>query len=266
MPTLAVRPSYLPQISMALDEVLDKLKEEGIEHKKLLVNPNVLKPLQGIVFGEELSKMNLDETDPIFISKDLEILDGHHRYAKALSDNEPIKIILLSLNSKEACRILNKIQDIYDYENNINLEEVEAQDSINVLNDGDGYLAQWQGDDYTSNQPNPKTILGYRKEPIRENSKSGNYFLQQPFNDASKYQIEFENLLETEKLGLQDKTKENPLESLSKVWFPHINFENLAKQKGLDKNKLIARFVADKAKQHNFDGIKFGESFVLGFK
>ena len=45
------------------------------------------------------------------------------------------------LDNKDACRLLNKIQDIYEYQESRQLEEVEMQDAINYYdNDENQFL------------------------------------------------------------------------------------------------------------------------------
>src|SRR5208283_712218 len=125
------KPKFLPQLNAPYDIVLQKLDEEGIDYNVIEIDPNKCKPSQGVVIADEVYNANVDDNNPIWVDNELNILDGHHRFIKALLDNVPIKAVKLELNQKDACRVLNKIQDIYEYEQAHNLEEVESQDAIN---------------------------------------------------------------------------------------------------------------------------------------
>src|SRR5690606_26939046 len=97
--------------------------------------------------------------NPIFISGDDEVLDGHHRLAAYISHpsytDKEIACIKIMSDYKDAARILNKIQDLYDYQNKPTKKSFKE---INQIQDG------------------PKEFIAYRSEPIKEKSKSGNFF------------------------------------------------------------------------------------------
>jgi len=265
------KPRFLPQVNAPYDIILQKLDEEGIGYEVVEVDPNELSPLQGITFSDEVSKVNVDDMNPIWISSDMGILDGHHRMLRALLDEIPIKAIKIDLNSKDACRILNKIQDIYEYEQSQGLEEVEAQDAINFYgNDENQFLTSLEEDNLAvqSEKPskNEKTIIGYRKDPIKENSVVGNFFTLKPVAGYDKYQIDFENLLDTSALGVTYKDGQEPVDILAKNWFPHVNFEELSKKHNTSSINLKNKAVAEKAIKMGYDGIKYGESIIQGLK
>src|SRR5208282_4998590 len=153
---------------------------------------NKCKPSQGVVIADEVYNANVDDNNPIWVDNELNILDGHHRFTKALLDNVPIKAVKLELNQKDACRVLNKIQDIYEYEQAHNLEEVESQDAINYYDNNsesgeknsNTFLDSLEEDNLAlqteETTKNKKTIVAYRKEPIKENSVVGNFFTLNP--------------------------------------------------------------------------------------
>jgi len=271
-----ISPYHLPQISAPADIVVGKLDEEDINYDYIEINPNNLKVSQPFVFGDDVGNIELDDMNPIWIDKDVNVLDGHHRMVRAIHDNVPIKAIKIDMNFKDACRILNKIQDIYDYSEQQKMEEVVAQDAINAENERTGgvgyneFLKNLEEDNagVQNEKPNKndKIIVAYRRDPIKENSVIGNFFTLNPIEGFIKYQIDFENLLDTNDLGIQYKDSQIPAEVLAKAWFPNINFEKLSEEYNIPSLNLKNKAIAEKAKNFGYDGIKYGDTLIQGLK
>ena len=68
------------------------------------------------------------------MSKDKKVLDGHHRYGCALSNGVPLPYFQIMLPALDAARVLNKIQDIFEYEDKIRIEELTHTTSVDNLN------------------------------------------------------------------------------------------------------------------------------------
>lgn len=259
-------PMYLPQVSAPFSIVLDSLAREGVGYEQIESDPNELNPLQKLTFSDRVEGVNLDK--PIWISNENNVLDGHHRLIKAIFTNQPIKAIKINLNTNDACRVLNKIQDIHEYSEQLKFEE-DVNDTINNYNDKDNELSDYivsleednEADEHSNNQTK---IIAYRKEPIKENSPVGNFFVLEPVKGYRKYEIEFDNLLDTDTLGLSYKDGQIPVDILAKTWFPHINFEKIAEKKGMDSIKIKNRAVAEKARKIGYDGIKYGKKLLQG--
>lgn len=265
------KPHFLPQVHAPYDIVLQKLDDEGVGYTNVEVDPNELTPLQGIVFSDEVGHVNVDDMNPIWISSDMQVLDGHHRMVRALLDEIPIKAIMIKLNHKDACRMLNKIQDIYEYEQSQGLEEVESQDAINFYREDENQFLNSLEEDNVALQTetptkNQKTIIGYRKDPIKENSVVGNFFTLKPVDGYDKYEIDFENLLDTNALGVTYKDGQEPVDILAKSWFPNINFEKLSTKHNAPSINLKTKAVAEKAMKMGYDGIKYGDTIIQGLK
>jgi len=133
-------PRYLPQLSAPFTDIVNGLEQENISWRPVIVRVGQLKPLQNTV---EVSKMkdisqefkNAGEynMDPVFISNDDYILDGHHRTAgliNSLGKDAKVKCIRIDLDEKEAVRTMNKIEDIYEYKqkNNKNVKRLKKSD------------------------------------------------------------------------------------------------------------------------------------------
>ena len=266
------KPQFLPQVNAPYDVVLQKLDDENVNYTSIEIDPNELKPLQGITFSDEVGNVKIDDMNPIWISSDMQVLDGHHRMVRALLDEIPIKCIKIDMNHKDACRILNKIQDIYEYEQSQGLEEVQVQDTINFYGEDENQFLNSLEEDNLATQTdevpntNEKTIIGYRKEPIKENSVVGNFFTLKPIVGWDKYEINFENLLDTNSLGVTYKDGQDPVDILTKTWFPNINFEKISKQYDVPAINLKNKAVAEKAMKMGYDGIKYGNTIIQGLK
>ena len=265
------KPQFLPQVHAPYDVVLQKLDEEGVDYTNVEVDPNDLTPLQGIVFSDDVGGVNVDDMNPIWISSDMQVLDGHHRMVRALLDEIPIKCIMMNMNHKDACRVLNKIQDIYEYEQSQGLEEVQVQDTINFYQDDENQFLNALEEDNMALQTetpskNEKTIIGYRKNPIKENSVVGNFFTLKPVEGYDKYEIDFENLLDTNSVDVTYKDGQDPVDILAKSWFPHVNFEKLSTQHSTDAINIKTKAVAEQAMKMGYDGIKYGDSIIQGLK
>lgn len=265
------KPYHLPQITAPFNIVLDKLDGEEIDYDLVDIHPNDLNPLQGIVYSDEVEKIKLDDLNPIWISANNEICDGHHRYFRAALDDVNLKAIKINLNYRDASRILNKIQDIYEYEQSKNLEEVEVQDTINFYdNDENQFLNKLEEDNLTNQDEttsrNPQTIIGYRQNSINENSVVGNFFYLKPIDKFDKYEIIFDNLLDTNILGLNYKDGQQPTDILAKIWFPNINFEKISQENGIPSINLKNKAIVIKAKKMGYDGIKYGDTLLQGLK
>lgn len=265
------KPRFLPQVSAPYSIVLQKLDDEGVDYDMVEVDPNELSPTQGITFSDEVGKVNIDDMNPIWISNDMKVIDGHHRMVRGLLDGLKLKAVKVDLNERDAARVLNKIQDIYEYEQSQGLEEVEVQDTINQYGDDENQFLDALEEDNLALQTeetekNQQTIIAYRREPIKENSVVGNFFTLNPINGYSKYEINFDNLLDTNALGVTYKDSQEPVDILAKSWFPHVNFEKLSKQYNVPSSNLKNKAVAERAMKMGYDGIKYGETLIQGLK
>lgn len=266
------KPSWLPQVSMPFKHTLRSLKDNNVSCKMARMKPSDLKPFQGIVFGDKVLEIDSQNIKPIWVSEDNFILDGHHRYACALANEIPyVRVFKVGLNHMDAARMLNKIIDLYEYEEQRKIEEVVAQDQINALNDPDNdpanfleMLAVELKEDKNSYKKKKKKLSAYRKHEIKEGSKVGNFFSTKPYDGYKKYDIEFDNLLDTNDMGLIFHGDNSPTTVLAKTWFPNVDFIKLAKKYNVKPDLLINRAICDAAKGMGFDGIKYGDIMIQG--
>jgi len=264
------KPLHLPQVSAPYSIVVDKLKDEGIDCHLDNILPSEsdgINVAQGIVFSYEIGEnYELNEDEPIYVSDDgisKKICDGHHRYMNGLFGNKHVPTITIKTNHNDACRYLNKIQDIYEFEESKNLEEVEVGDAINFYQDDEDQFLNELGDSKMDN--NEQVIVAFRSKPIKENSVVGNFFSLNELLGNIKYEIKFDNLLDTNELGLTFFDGQVPVEILSNLWFPNTNFQTLSDEKDIPITNLKMKAVSEKAKRLGYDGIKYGDKLLQGF-
>ena len=278
------KPPHLPQMNAPFIYVLDKLEKDGVEYNIKKSHPSDLIPSQGIVALDKISSIDMKNIKPIWTAMNNEILDGHHRYGAALSHDIPLRHVQIMLNAKDAVRVLNKIQDIFEYEQQSNIEEVVSQNIFNTRNGADSgisdseFLATLEGaldDDkreilHSGDEgvvgKKKKMIIGYRRTPIVDNSKIGNFFTLEPIEGYKKYEIEFDNLLDTNDMDAIFQKGISPVFILAKKWFPNIEFDKIGKKYKINSDALINRAVAEKALVMGYDGIKYGDIIIQGLK
>ena len=110
------KPYFLPQVNIPFQLVLAELAKDGVGYDILKVDPNELNTSQGVTFSDEVGSVELSDNNPIWADENMRVLDGHHRWVKSLLDGVPILVIKVKKNAKDAARLLNKIQDIYEFE------------------------------------------------------------------------------------------------------------------------------------------------------
>jgi hypothetical protein len=249
---MAVKNSWLPQITSDYDYVYKNLDTSNVGYKIDAYDPHKIKPLTDNVNIDNIrgikdSVLKGEPVNPIFISKDDEVLDGHDRLFAFQMTPEVSKIICVKVyaDKHDASRILNKIQDKYNWENNL---DDNFQEKANDLEESEG------------EPKNKKTLTLYSNKPFVPNTKVGNLLIdkQKPSFDKA-YQFVFENLYE-----LDDKEcGDNPIESLSKKWFPdYDNFKMEAARAVLTFENYVLKRIYQEAYKRGFDGIKYGTKFV----
>ncbi len=115
---------WLPQMKAPVDYIVNQLSENGIKHNLVDLKPKELIPLQKNVGRSKVIeyKNMIDknvEIPPIIIADDNEILDGHHRGYALMQDPsiDTVKCLKLYMDFKDAARVLNQIQDRFDFIN-----------------------------------------------------------------------------------------------------------------------------------------------------
>lgn len=245
--------NILPQISAPYTEVVELLDSDNITYKKMLVDAAKLKPLQAIIYSDNIRDYDQDSSEPIYVSNERDVVDGHHRLGSAINSNKPIKIILINLNTEDCIKQLTKMQHILEYKN-----KQEDEKDVDLIKSITEMSTENVGD-------KTNTITAYRKTPIKDNSTNGNFFDPKQQEGYNKYEIEFNNLFDTDDIGLIFNGETSPVEKLAKTWFPIVNFDKLSSEHSLDKNSLINKMIMQHAKEMGYDGIKYGDVLIHAF-
>lgn len=243
------KPKYLPQVSAPYTIVGNMLKNNGVNFSLEEVDPTKLIPSQGITISDIVNNVDIeDRTKPIWISNNYEVLDGHHRLVRALQLNKPtIFCFKIGENKLDGARILNKIQDLYEYEKHVGKNISEKID-----------IGEYFNIDVNGEKSPMENVIGYRKEPIVSDSIIGNFFMLVPVTGYKKYEISFDNVLDVKDLNLNIKTGQSVIVELSKIWLPNYDFSK-AKE---NEHNLRCAGIAIMAKKMGYDGIKYSDNLI----
>jgi hypothetical protein len=284
------QPIWLPQVKDDnVDEILQELKDSGIIVKKVMVEPSYLKPLQKKVMKSKIDDINRvidnDEYLPkTWVDANNNILDGHHRvYAyQSRPDIDRVECYKIFLNSQDACRLLNKIQDRIEFKNEFG---ITTQSTFNILDPIEKVMssmskpqAKYLGadkeqeqqeisDKLTFDDVTNKAVTLYSVRPFDKGNTSG--FIMSFTKDKGydkEYEILFDKLLNVpvEQMDLHDPFY------LAAMYILDPSFEKDSgkiKKMASDVNKVYAEFIKDRlngfAKRAGYDGINFGDKLML---
>jgi hypothetical protein len=108
--TLGMSRKEMPQIR-DLHGFLKHLKSNGVSHEKSVVSPDSLRPTQKHIDSKKVEGFKDDVMNKhVVVAKDGHIVDGHHRWAKAVSDDEinKLKIVKIDMPIKS---LINKAHE-----------------------------------------------------------------------------------------------------------------------------------------------------------
>lgn len=265
----SVSPRWLPQVSAPFVYVLKGLDDHGIDYENVNVPISQLKPSQGIVDYDKVNDIiynaenNSYPLKTIWTSDNDEILDGHHHYAAATKMNPEgsMACMRLKTDTKDGARVLNKLMDLYSAQE----KQVEPQEQPQpepqepaIEEESDKEVKAIE------EKPNKVTVTAYREKPIKEKAVSGNFFHLQPKEGFDKYEIDFDNLLDTHGLNLDINTT-NPVVDLCNKWCDGGNLEEVSAANKVPIDKLASKIVAEKAKKLGHDGVKYGDIILQAF-
>lgn len=277
------KPMWLPQMRCGVEYVKNELNKQGVKHGMVKVPPKELIPLQKNVKKSKVEyfKEMVDSSQPIepmYVSDDNSILDGHHRAFALMNDPLVSHAVCFKiyLDVKDSARVLNKIQDKYDFETNFN---PESDDVLNFDSfkgseqfhnfDIDSNLGSTQVKeepidetmDFSTVKNNPKTVTLYKSKEINTKAKTGDFLIpEQKKNFNHKYDIQFENLYEIKDEEIKDFA--SPIEYIVEKWFKGINMKEESVKHALTQEIHTYRQINEKAKKLGYDGIKYGTKFV----
>lgn len=115
-----IQPFYLPQVSAPYSFIKNNLEEFGVFCRPVIVSVGQLKPLQkevDLIKVTDISEVDEENLDPIWISNNDKILDGHHRTSSKKFKNgakDKIRAIRIDADDKDGCALLKVIQDRWE--------------------------------------------------------------------------------------------------------------------------------------------------------
>jgi len=254
------KPTTHPQVSAPFKFVTGELNNTHHPYEVAGVGVDDLKPTQPFidndlvdVFVKKL--MGGDTLKPIWIDRDDNILDGHHRYAAHLVAKPDVAVpaIRLLCDKKTGIDLLNSIQEEFlkhkqRCDQSLLLRSLgEADDSMYI-----------RDQDYETTK---EMIVGYRKNPIIA-SMSGNFFALKPIEGYKAYEIEFDHLFQTDEIDKKIGKSQNPMQALCALWFPTLDVKGGAEDFGMSPENFVNAIVAEKARVKGIDGIKYGDKLV----
>lgn len=303
-----IKPTWMAQVDAPQDYVLEFLNREGIGHKVDKLDPKLCKNTQKDVNTEKVKGMQeaMDKNQPlgpVYLSADDEILDGHHRVFAAIRhpEVESVACIKLYLGLQDAMRVLNKCQDIFNFQKDNtpgfaekygNLapgqeglvkeedkEPVTPEAETNPIavsadtktdNDTDVHLpseavpTQKSGSQlvpFESAVQNPQTMTLYSAKGINRKARTGDFLLTQ---EKPSMKQAFDCAFENI-LDIKPEAMEGityPTEAVLQEWLPGQDYAAEAKTQGLPQEIYMSREVNRLALQKGFDGINYGGKLV----
>lgn len=249
-----------PQMSAPFKFITGGLNNTNHPYEVAGINVNDLKPTQPFIdtdiVDDFVNKLNNgEELDPIWVSKDNDILDGHKRMAAHMiaRPDGAVPSIRLMCDKKTGMDILNEIEKSFK-------EHKLKYDQSDVLRS----LSEENNSMYIPDKPiktKKEVITAYRKLPLKKNI-SGNFFVTKPLPGYKPYEIEFQSMFRTDSMDKKIGSTENPPKALAEFWFPTLDFKTKTKDFGMSENDLINTLIAEKARTKGIDGILYGEKLI----
>ena len=251
--------SWLPQMTADYPYILKNLGLYGVPFEIVNVDPKQLKPVGKLLNADKVKEYEeaikgKKPVSPSFISENDEILDGKHRaYAFKYSPVKSVQCIRLKCDTPTAARMLNKIQDKYDFEHG-------NEDNDKVLDYYKPRKVEVEKplDEATGGKPNPKTFVVYTNKPIKpgSNPKTGHHgIFENKKNFEHKHTIAFKNVYE-------HTTNDDPkqmIEGLCAEWFPEglERYKKEADQHALTLEAYMNRKIVDEGRARGYDAIVY---------
>lgn len=251
------KPKSLPQISAPFSYVASELNDMGQPYELIGAPVDMINPSQAFIdsdiVGSLIDKLkNGEELKAIWLDKDNNALDGHHRHvAYSQNKNTHIPSVRLMCDKETGIKVLKEIQAKYDRENNSDFLNALREDEEDRM-----YIPE------KKLETRKETIKAFRKKPIIERSISGNFFVLKEINGYKPYEIEFSSLVDSDQIDPKIKKEKNPPLALALIWFPNLNVEKKAKDMNMEVEDFIFTIVAEKARTKGIDGILYGDKLL----
>jgi hypothetical protein len=251
------KPKSLPQVSAPFSYVAYELNDMGQPYEMLGVNVDSINPSQAFIDSDLVYSLidklkNGEELKAIWLDKDNNSIDGHHRHvAYKLNKNSHVPAVRLNCDKETAIKVLKEIQSKYDRENN-------SKFLNELFKDGDTSTYVREKDLETKKE----TIKAFKEKPIKQKAITGNFFSLKEVPNWKGYEIEFSALVNSDQIDKKIKKHKNPPLALAMAWFPDLNIEQKAKEMEMPLEEFILTIVAEKARTKGIDGILYGDKLL----
>lgn len=296
-----MKPSWMAQVTAPHQFILDNLDKMGIGYKMDNIDPAKCKPMQEKIDTKKVNffKDKIDNNqplEPIYMAGDDEILDGHHRAFSFTEhpDIESMSCIKIYAEYKDAMRLLNQLQDRYDFGQEFNAGQMQPMGMLPATGANQGnagaetpaVMAE-QGEDealpseepetstekpvdssddgryvsYDSAGKNKQVLTLFKAKPLNDKAKTGDFLIMKSKPGFTvEYTLEFENLLAMSPEEIENP--ELPTESLLKKWKPDVDLQAEAAKQSLMYPIYLSREINTLANQKGIDGVQYGDLFV----
>jgi hypothetical protein len=256
MSSNSYKPKSLPQLSAPFSFVAHHLNSMGVPYELAGVNVDSITPSQAFVDGSVVVSMmdrlaKGEELPAIWLCKDNNALDGHHRLASyQLKGNTHIPAVRILQDKKSAIGVLHEIQAEYDQENSSHFIKAISEDVDSM------YIPE------PKPQTQKQTLKAFKQSPMVQKSISGNFFSLEEKEGYKPYEIEFSALFDTDSIDKSIANDSNPVMALAKVWFPNLDVAKKAADMEMKLQDFVNTIVAEKARIKRIDGIKYGNKLL----
>jgi hypothetical protein len=293
-----MKPSWMAQVTAPHQYILDNLDKMGVGYKMDNVDPTKCKPMQEKIDTEKVKffKEKIDNNQPLeptYIAGDDEILDGHHR-AFSFTEHpevETMTAIKIYAEYKDAMRLLNQLQDRYEFEQEFNSGQMQPMGMLPADQGqgengvaGDVVVAEEEEEDeqlpteapveaepsnagtdryvsYDSVGKNKQVLTLYKAKPLNDKAKTGDFLVMEKKPGFTvEYTLEFENLELVPSEEIENEAL--PTEALLKKWMPDADLQAEASKQGLMYPIYLSREINRMAQQKGIDGVQYGDLFV----
>lgn len=293
-----MKPSWMAQVTAPHQYILDHLDEMGVGYKMDNIAPEKCKPMQEKIDTQKVNffKDKIDNNqplEPIYMAGDDEILDGHHR-AFSFTEHpevETMTAIKIYAEYKDAMRLLNQLQDRYDFEQEVNDGQMQPMGMLPTSQGDNGIagevvMAEEDEDEqlptdapvepekaglsnagasryvtYDSVGKNKQVLTLFKSKPLNDKAKTGDFLVTKSKPGFTvEYTLEFENLLTIPAEEIEDESL--PTEALLKKWLPDVDLQAEASKQSLMYPVYLSREINRLAQQKEIDGVQYGDLFV----
>jgi len=210
------------------------------------------------------------EINPIVVSKDDKIIDGHHRFLSRVFREKPkVMCIIVDVNFEECDEKL--IEPFNQLENMRKMKKINKQTQNKVTNKTDNQITygmevddEYENTDHRTYHRDlgdklfSKSKVLYRNtEPVPD-SPTGNFYYPHSFEDGIQYEIEYDDIY-----MLDEFNEKKPYLPFIKKYYTKQEIENFIQHcNETNIDAIMYHLALKRAKEMNYDGINYCNKFI----